>query len=77
MIVFSKERFYLAHCCEFPGYTFDTTQRDVICADCGNIIGTQVRWEVYDDRKFIFQEDREKDKYHYCPYCGSEMVSKQ
>jgi predicted Fe-S protein YdhL (DUF1289 family) len=71
MFIYGKEHFCKAHTAPHINACFDLTTRDVICSDCLKFIGEQTRWEVYDNRKFEFYDEREKNKYNFCPYCGA------
>lgn len=63
---YSSERFY-----KDVRNHYDRYERDAICSSCGTIIGEQVKYDMWADSGFIFND--EKDSYSYCPYCGHKF----
>ena len=51
------------------GHGYEYYEREVYCA-CGKKIGTQSKYDGWDN--FCFNE-REKKDYKFCPYCGKEL----
>jgi DNA-directed RNA polymerase subunit RPC12/RpoP len=67
---YGRERFIRAHQdIKDPYYNHSYARhvRDVLCGACGKIIGEQVKYEI--EKQFHF-ENKEKDDYRFCPYCG-------
>lgn len=51
------------------GHGYEHYVREVYCT-CGKKIGTQTKYEGWNNFGF---NDREKEKYKFCPYCGVRM----
>lgn len=51
------------------GHGYERYERDVYCV-CGKKIGTQTKYDGWDNFSF---DDREKADYKFCPYCGKEL----
>lgn len=57
------------------GYGYKYYERDAICNKCGVVLGSQRAYNEYKEPKeeeFVFEE-REKNNYDYCPYCGEQL----
>ena len=48
------------------GHGYERYEREVYCA-CGKKIGTQSKYDGWDDFHF---DNKEKAEYKFCPYCG-------
>lgn len=71
---YGKTRFIKAHqnrSISYYNHYYDREVRDAICSNCGVIIGEQVKYDM--DKKFHFDDTKEKDNYSYCPYCGHKF----
>lgn len=70
-ILYKNEIFIKANPYEHNYYyhTHDRWEREAYC-DCGNLIGTQVK---YSKRKKFYYKDIEKEDYKFCPYCGEKL----
>ena len=51
------------------GHGYERYTRDVYCV-CGKKIGTQTKYDGWDN--FCF-DSREKADYKFCPYCGKDL----
>lgn len=51
------------------GHGYERYEREVYCV-CGKKIGTQTKYNGWDNFSF---DDREKANYKFCPYCGKEF----
>ena len=70
---YSKPRFIKAHqdvTKQYYNHSYDREVRDVICSNCGNVIGEQVKYVIWEEFGFV---DAEKDNYICCPYCGHKF----
>ena len=54
---------------DIGGHGYEHYIRHVYCI-CGKKIGTQTKYDGWDD--FCF-DNREKKDYKFCPYCGREL----
>ena len=54
---------------DIGGHGYERYIRGVYCV-CGKKIGTQTKYDGWDD--FYF-DDREKENYKFCPYCGKVL----
>lgn len=53
---------------------YDVYEREALCGSCGKSIGTQHKYEGYND--FAFEIRAIKD-YKYCPYCGKPLFKEE
>ena len=51
------------------GHGYERYEREVYCI-CGKKIGTQTKYDGWDNFNF---DNREKADYKFCPYCGQEL----
>lgn len=51
------------------GHGYERYIRDVYCV-CGKKIGTQTKYDGWEHFSF---DNREKEEYKFCPYCGKEL----
>ena len=74
MLVYSSEHFHS----KVNGHCYEYYSRDAICGNCGIIIGRQTCYNYSkgnkDKREYYF-EDREKNNYKFCPYCGKPLYT--
>lgn len=49
------------------GHGYEHDIRDAICGNCSKVIGRQTK---YDNKEEFYFDDREKNEYTFCPYCG-------
>ena len=57
----------------YYNHSYGRTVREVRCASCLKVIGEQVKYEMFNKFTFEQADEREKDDYKYCPYCGHEF----
>ena len=65
-MLYSREKFFKDNLNHYDGY-----ERDAICSSCGTVIGEQTKYSDWNN--FSFNE-REKNDYVYCPYCGHKFI---
>ena len=51
------------------GHGYEHYTREVYCT-CGKKIGTQTKYDGWDNFSF---DDQEQADYKFCPYCGADM----
>lgn len=53
---------------------YDCYTREALCGSCGTSIGTQNKYDGYDNFSF---EVRVINDYRYCPYCGKPLFKEE
>ena len=74
MLVYSNEKFIKAHentSISYRNHSYDRHVRDAICANCGTVLGEQVKYFNI-DKQFYFG-NAEMRNWKYCPYCSEKL----
>lgn len=69
MLVFSSPRFNPKR----DGHGYEYYSRDAICGECGSVIGSQSCYEHKPMEEKFYFENRDKNYYEFCPYCGKKL----